>query len=98
MNIRIWKAYASEHVSVVTARHQRKIDYRDKLKEKFKYNKEIKKISRHRHLPKYIYNAKQKKHIAKQPKYKKLKNMQLNNPSDAKVVNERKDKIVEAIE
>lgn len=31
---------------------------RDALQSKYKYNKEIKKISKHRHIPKYILNAK----------------------------------------
>ena len=81
MNIRIWKSSASDPIGVVNARHERKLEYRDKLKERFKYNKEIRKIAKHRHLPKYIYNAKHKNQATKESKYRKLKNMQLNNPA-----------------
>ena len=81
------------------------------MKEKFAYNKEIKKISKHRHLPKYLHNAKKKRQIMKESKFRKSKNVQLNNPDsnnnflkkiviiiDAKFANERKDKIMEVME
>ncbi len=49
------------------------------MKEKFKYNKEIRKIEKHRHLPKYLVSAKTKKHIMKVSKYRKMKNQEINN-------------------
>jgi len=89
------------------------LEYREKLKEKFAYNKEIKRISKHRHLPKYIHNAKKIKQISKESKFRKLKNRELNNPGgkmiffenfsnaifvEFKYENERKDKILEVME
>ena len=64
----------------MNTRHQRKLEYREKLKEKFAYNKEIKRITKHRHLPKYIFNAKKKRQIMKESKFRKIKNVKLNNP------------------
>ena len=64
----------------VNARHKRKLEYREKLKEKFQYNKDIKRISKHRHLPKYLHNAKKTKQIVKESRFRKLKNKELNNP------------------
>ncbi|KAK0091426.1 hypothetical protein PV326_003254, partial [Microctonus aethiopoides] len=45
MNIRMWKARASEKLGVVT------------LKEKFSSHPQIRRIARHRQIPKHIYNA-----------------------------------------
>ena len=96
----------------MNARHKRKLEYREKLKEKFQYNKDIKRISKHRHLPKYLHNAKKTKQIVKESKFRKLKNKELNNPGgnldifsltkflfvEVKYENERKDKILEVME
>ena len=56
-------------------------NYRQTLKEKFKHTQEIKKIQRHRHMPKYIHNAQKKKTIQTESKHKKLKNQEINNPN-----------------
>ncbi len=55
MNIRIWKSKASKplgHVLFsfnwkVSDRQKNALNYRDKLKDKFMHNKEIKRIARH---------------------------------------------------
>ena len=62
MNIRMWKAKASQPLGYINKRHENSLNYRDALKEKFGQVKEIKRIARHRHLPKYIINDKNKKH------------------------------------
>jgi len=49
------------------------------LQEKFGYNKEIRRIARHRHLPKYLVNAKNVRQVQKESKYRKMKNMEMNN-------------------
>jgi WD repeat and SOF domain-containing protein 1 len=58
-NIRIWKAHASESLKPLLPREKEALAYADKLKKKYKYNPEIKRILRHRHLPAII--AKKKK-------------------------------------
>ena len=63
------------------------MEYREKLKEKFAYNKEIKKIAKHRHLPKYLHNAKKKRQIMKESKFRKTKNAELNNPGSKFILN-----------
>jgi len=98
MNIRIWKSNASDPVGMVTDRHKRRINYRQKLKDKFQYNKEIKRIARHRHLPKYIFNAKKRRQVQKESQHRKQKNMEIHNPGQSKHVNERKDGILDLIE
>ncbi len=66
----------------MSERHQRAYDLREKLKDKFQYNKEIRKISKHRQLPKYIFNARLKQHIKRDSAYRKAKNQKINNPGN----------------
>ena len=53
-NVRIWKSHASAPTQVLLPREKERIAYNDKLKKKFKYSSEVKRILRHRHLPKFI--------------------------------------------
>lgn len=57
MNIRIWKAHASEKLGVLRPREKLSLDYSEALKAKFAAHPQISRIKRHRHVPKYIYNA-----------------------------------------
>jgi WD repeat and SOF domain-containing protein 1 len=61
MNIRMWKTKASQPIGHINKRHENSLNYRETLKEKFGQVKEIKRMARHRHLPKYILNNKLKK-------------------------------------
>lgn len=72
-------------------REKEKLAYHEKLKKKFKYNNEVKRILRHRHLPKFIVKKKKVKQIQKESKHKKLQNIRSNNRvEDAPYVPERK--------
>merc|ERR1712014_83389 len=55
-NLRVWKAKASEKLGMVNPREKRKLEYMDKLKRKFAHVPEIRKIARHRHIPKWLKN------------------------------------------
>ncbi|XP_017893545.1 DDB1- and CUL4-associated factor 13 [Ceratina calcarata] len=57
MNIRIWKARASEKLGVLKPREKAALNYSEALKEKFAAHPQVKRIARHRHVPKHIYNA-----------------------------------------
>nr|CAG4648618.1 EOG090X04WU [Polyphemus pediculus] len=57
MNIRIWKARAAEKLGVVKARESMALRVNDKLIDKFGNHPEIKRIKRHRHVPKHIHNS-----------------------------------------
>eukprot|EP00128_Syssomonas_multiformis_P011557 Colp12_sorted_trinity150504_noHs@6414 len=65
-NIRLWKARAAEKIATLAPRERAAFEYNEKLKERFKYHPEIKRIARHRHLPKAIYKAKQLKTTVEQ--------------------------------
>ncbi|KAJ0065906.1 hypothetical protein NL108_000153, partial [Boleophthalmus pectinirostris] len=56
MNIRLWKANASEKLGVLAHRERAATNYNQKLKEKFQHHPQIKRIARHRHLPKTVYH------------------------------------------
>lgn len=45
-NVRIWKARASEKLGIVTARERAAIEYRDSLKERWKMDAQVGKVSR----------------------------------------------------
>ncbi|KAH0582830.1 DDB1- and CUL4-associated factor 13 [Termitomyces sp. J132] len=56
-NVRIWKAKASEKLGIITARERAAIEYRDSLKDRWKMDSEVNKVTRTRHLPKSVYQA-----------------------------------------
>ena len=45
-NIRMWKAKASEKLGIITTRERAAIEYRDSLKQRWKFDPEVNKISR----------------------------------------------------
>ena len=45
-NVRIWKARAAEKLGVVTTREKAAIEYRDSLRERWKFDKEVSKVTR----------------------------------------------------
>lgn len=57
MNLRLWKARASEKLGVVRIREKMALRYNEALKEKYAAHPQIRRIARHRHVPKHIYNA-----------------------------------------
>ena len=78
-NIRIWKSHAADPMKPMLPREKEKLAYSEKLKKKYKYNGEIKRILRHRHLPKFIVKKKKVKQIQKISKHKKMENIRSNN-------------------
>lgn len=45
-NVRIWKARASDKLGIITARERAAMEYRDSLKERWKMDAEVGKVSR----------------------------------------------------
>ncbi|KAK9085368.1 hypothetical protein Sjap_025779 [Stephania japonica] len=56
-NVRLWKANASEQLGVLLPRERRKHEYREAVKKRYKHLPDVKRIVRHRHLPKPIFKA-----------------------------------------
>ncbi len=99
MNIRIWKSQAAEKLGLMRPREKEQIDYNEKLKDKFKQFPEIKRIQRHRHLPKPIYNAQKEKLLIKSSKKRKEANIRAHsNPGFVPYISEKKKHVVQEVE
>lgn len=55
MNIRIWKANASEKLGPLAPREKDALRYNEALKQKYSTHPQIKRIARHRQVPRYVY-------------------------------------------
>lgn len=56
-NIRLWRANASKREGIKSARHRQKLQYDEALKDRYSHMPEIRRIKRHRHLPKQVKKA-----------------------------------------
>lgn len=74
MNIRLWKANASEALGTQSARQRAAKKYGDALKDRFKHHPEVRRIQRHRHVPKAIYKARSNKTSMEQAAKRKVRN------------------------
>lgn len=73
-NVRIWKATAHEKMGVMRPREAAAINYAEELKRKYGHFPEMRRILRHRHLPKPIYHAKKEHAIIKDSQARKEHN------------------------
>lgn len=94
MNIRLWRARASEKICPVSSRERLAFDTNEALKEKYKYHPEIRRISRHRHLPKLVYHAMKEKRIMIDSRKRKESNrIAHSRPGTIPIVSEKKKKV-----
>jgi len=93
MNVRIWKAKASASLKTLLPRERKKLEYEDKLKQRYGHMTEVKRIARHRHLPKSIQKAGRMKEIMKKSDQRKEGNRRAHGQG-APIVPERKKSIV----
>ena len=99
MNIRVWKAHSAEKLGLLKPREREQLQYGDKLKEKFKHYPEIKRIKRHRHLPKQIFNAQKEIRKMKASRQRKEANRRINSKEGTvPFVSEKKKHIINEIE
>lgn len=62
-NVRLWRTNASERAGVKSSRQRSAIEYNNALKERYKFMPEVKRIARHRHVPKVVKKAGEIKRI-----------------------------------
>jgi len=74
MNIRLWKSDAAASLKTMLPRERKKRDYNAKLVQRFSQTTEVKRIGRHRHMPKQILKAKRLKHVMDEADNRKEKN------------------------
>ncbi|KAK2809303.1 hypothetical protein FQN50_003945 [Emmonsiellopsis sp. PD_5] len=56
-NIRVWRTEASSRSGIKSARQRQQLDYNEALKERYAHMPEIRRIKRHRRLPKAVKKA-----------------------------------------
>jgi WD repeat and SOF domain-containing protein 1 len=89
-NVRLWKARASEKMGVRDYRERAHLEYAEKLKEKFANVPEIRRINRHRNVPKSIKTATKRKSIMINSRKTKEENVRKHTKEE-----NRKDRIPE---
>ncbi|XP_077990115.1 DDB1- and CUL4-associated factor 13-like [Glandiceps talaboti] len=98
-NIRVWKARASEKLGVMRPREEAAAVYSDKLKEKFKHFPQVKRISRHRHVPRLVYTERKTIREQKESKRRKESNRRKHSkPGAVPFVPERKKHVVAEVQ
>ncbi|EGC35809.1 hypothetical protein DICPUDRAFT_151786 [Dictyostelium purpureum] len=85
MNIRVWKAQSSAPMGILSNREKEKLEYQDKIKEKFKEIPELKTISTHRRVPKLVYKKRFIKNEIHKSNMRKIKNVAENSGQVVKV-------------
>ena len=74
MNLRLWKARASEKLGILKDREKTALDYADKLKEKYAAHPQVRKIVKTRHVPKHVKNAQEEHKTIRQAQKRKEAN------------------------
>jgi len=98
-NVRMWKAQASRKVGVITSAEREAELYRDKLKEKYKHLKEIRRIALHKHVPRTIkYQQKERRNMREARTKKEVNRRKHSRPGAVPEVAIREKPIVQEIE
>lgn len=98
MNIRLWKANAAEKLGMLSHRERMATNYNQKLKEKFQHHPKVKRIARHRHLPKPIYTEAKEQGIMRDSRRRKERNVRKHSkPGSVPVVGEREKHVVAVV-
>ena len=99
MNVRVWKAEASEQLGTLLPRERQKETYNKALIEKHKHLPEVKRIIRHRHLPTSIYKAKKLRRTMEDADSRRERNRIAHSaPGAVTIKPARKKKIVKELE
>ncbi|EYU46644.1 hypothetical protein ABFS83_04G022000 [Erythranthe nasuta] len=98
-NLRLWKAKASEQLGVLLPRERKNHEYLEAVKNRYKHLPEVKRIVRHRHLPKPIYKAASLKRIQNDAIRKKDERRRAHStPGSIPKKQLRKDRILKEVE
>ena len=99
MNIRLWKAESAHKVGPLLPREKSALFYSKKLRSKFKHHPQVRRVLRHRHVPKAIYQQSKVRRVMLDSRRCKLENVILNSkPGTVKRISERKKHIVSVLE
>jgi len=94
-NVRIWKAKASDKLGVITARERAAMEYRESLKERWKVDSEVNRVTRTRHLPKTVrQTSKLKRTMLEARRVKEERRRRHTRKGEAKPKPERKKLVI----
>lgn len=98
-NVRIWKAQASTSLTKAVPREEKKLRYLKKLKDRYKDVPEIRKIAKHRHMPKVLHKMKAEQQVIKESNKRKADNIRKHTkPGTFKKKAVRDDAIIKELE
>ena len=99
MNCRVWKARASEKSGTLLPKEKASAAYNAALIKRYGHLPEIKRIVRHRHLPKHIYSTtKLHREVKDKERRKAVNRMKHSAPGTSKIKPARQKKIVKTLE
>lgn len=94
-NVRLWRSKASERATVKSSKERSKLEYDEALKERFKHMPEIRRISKHRHVPIVVKKAKEIKDVEIQSLKRREENERRHSkPGSKPYVSERSKQIL----
>lgn len=93
-NIRLWKSEASKAIGVDGAREERKKQYMDSLKRRYKHMPELKRMGRDKKEPKGLRKKKSIMHIQKLSAHRKLENIKAHSKEGTVKINPERQKSV----
>ena len=97
-NIRLWRANASQRSGVLSTRQRLKLEYDQALKDRYGHLPEIRRIGRHRHLPKVAVKQSQKKSVEMKAAKKRRQNERKHSANGSSVPVAEREKMVLAQE
>uniref|UniRef100_A0A673ILQ4 Ddb1 and cul4 associated factor 13 n=1 Tax=Sinocyclocheilus rhinocerous TaxID=307959 RepID=A0A673ILQ4_9TELE len=96
MSIRLWKANASEKLGLVK---KAAANYNKKLIEKFQHHPQVKRIARHRHLPRDVLKQKRELREMKEARRRKEQNVHKHSkPGSVPLLTEKEKHVVAVVE
>lgn len=94
-NIRLWRAHASERSGIKSARQRQKLEYDAALVERYKHMPEIKRIHRHRHIPKQVKKASEIKREEVKAIQRRVENRRKHSKAPPKRASERQKMVLQ---
>lgn len=94
-NIRLWKSRAAEKLGPTNPRQRRNMKYNEKLRQQYQHHPEVKRILKHRHIPKLVYKEAKLKRIKLDSYKRKDENRRLHSkPGAVPKIPERQQHVV----
>ena len=98
-NLRLWKSDASAANGLLLPREKQQLQYAEKLRDRYGHLEEVRRIVKHRHVPKVILKTRAKHQVMKQSrKVKEDHRREHSAPGSVPFVAARKQKVVKELE